>query len=202
MAEKLLSSFPDLRDKKSPYSVSTLSFFYFLFIWSSFLDPLTDISNFNYLVLKMFSEKAFISSVVLQQIAIIQEQLLPASGVRSVKVYCPLTSEGHGLEVTEFLFQGFTVFFLFIQCFIFATSFSSLNGGRYTIVSKSLLAEVMLLSVETFSYIFMAVFFILSFFINLLSSQVKLMHACIHLRFLITEFFYQLEVTLCLNYLE
>lgn len=47
-----------------PHSILTLVMILFSLYWSSFLGSLTDVSNFNYLVLKMFFEEKFIFCVV------------------------------------------------------------------------------------------------------------------------------------------
>lgn len=110
MAEKILFQFFVLRRDLLP-TLSPLVLLLFSLYLSSFLDTLTDISNFNYFILKMSSEEKGILSSVLQQSALIQEQLLPASAVLRVSRYTTHLD----LKVTDYrsqssCHQGFTCF--------------------------------------------------------------------------------------------
>lgn len=92
--------------------------------WSSFLDAITDICNFNYLVPKISSEEKSILSSMLQQIAGILDQLLPDSGTLRV-----LRQTAHlDLKVTDYRSEGFChqsfKCFVFVQFIFHLYSFS------------------------------------------------------------------------------
>lgn len=139
-------------EERSPHLIPPLALLLFFVYWSSFLDPLTDISNFNYLVLKMSSEETFILSSVLQQIAVIQEQLLPASGVLRVSRH----TTNLDLKVTDHrsqssCHQGFTCF-PFVQLTFHLYSFSLLEIVAIHCSSNFYWQKIAFILIETFNF--------------------------------------------------